>query len=91
MTEVKKNVKSGEYPSATITIGKGNINFVLDTGATVNLIDESDYRRLKDVKLKKTSTKLSQLPKPIEEYRSIYENKLNQNFKRWKMMILLNG
>ena len=52
MTAVKKNVKSGECSTATITIGKGNINFVLDTGATVNLIEESDYLRLKDVELK---------------------------------------
>ena len=57
-TAVKKNVRSGVYPTATITIGKENINFVLDTGATVNLIEESDYLRLKDVKLKKASTKI---------------------------------
>ena len=57
-TAVKKNTKSGAYPTATITIGKENIDFVLDTGATVNLIEESDYLRLKEVVLKKTSTKI---------------------------------
>ena len=68
-TEVKKNSKSGGYPTATITIGKENTNFVIDTGATVNLIEESDYLRLKDVTLKKTSTKIfpydSQVPLKI--------------------------
>ena len=57
-TAVKKNTKSGAYPTATLTICKENIDFVLDTGATVNLIEESYYLRLKEVVLKKTSTKI---------------------------------
>ena len=57
-TAVEKNPKSGGYPTTTITIGKENIDFVIDTGATVNLIEEPDYLRLKGVVLKKTSTKI---------------------------------
>ena len=41
-----------------LTIVKENIDFVWDAGATVNLIEESDYLRLKEVVLKKTSTKI---------------------------------
>ena len=65
-TAVKKSPKSGGYPTAT---GKENIDFVIDTGATVYLTEESDYLCLKDVILKKTSTKIfpydSQVPLKI--------------------------
>lgn len=57
-TTVEAKVKSEVCPTAAVTIGKENIDFIVDTGATVNLIEESDYLRLKDVKLRKTSTKI---------------------------------
>ena len=57
-TTTVKNIKLGVYPTTAMTIGKENINFVIDTGATVNLTEELDYLCLKDVELKKTSTKI---------------------------------
>ena len=44
--------------STTVMIGKENIEFIVDTGATVNLIEESDYSRLENVTLQRTSTKI---------------------------------
>ncbi|XP_028418333.1 uncharacterized protein K02A2.6-like [Dendronephthya gigantea] len=75
---VGANVKTKVHPTAMVTIGKENIEFIVDTGATVNLIEESDYLRLKDVKLKKTSTKIfpydSQVPlKLLGKFEAVIE------------------
>jgi predicted aspartyl protease len=42
----------------TVTIGKEKVDFIVDTGATVNLIEETDFLRLEDVTLRKSSTKI---------------------------------
>ena len=39
-------------------IGKDNIDFIVDTGATVNLMEESDYLWFKDVTLQNSSTEI---------------------------------
>ncbi|CAB4008236.1 Hypothetical predicted protein, partial [Paramuricea clavata] len=46
------------HPTVTVTIGKENVDFIVNTGATVNLMEESDYLRLKGVTLQKSSTKI---------------------------------
>jgi predicted aspartyl protease len=44
----------------TVTIGKEKVDFIVDTGATVNLIEETDFLRLEDVTLRKSSTRINQ-------------------------------
>jgi hypothetical protein len=52
--------KSGKHPIVTVTIGKEKVDFIVDTGATVNLIEETDFLRLEDVTLRKSSTRINQ-------------------------------
>ena len=53
-----KQSKSEGHLTTTVMVGKENIEFIVDTGATVNLIEESDYSRLENVTLQRTSTKI---------------------------------
>ena len=42
----------------TVRMNKTDVSFLVDTGATVDLIDSATHDRLKDVPLRKSSTKI---------------------------------
>ncbi|CAB3977236.1 hypothetical protein BpHYR1_030181 [Paramuricea clavata] len=58
MTSGAINNKLEVHPTVTVMTGKDNVDFIVDTGATVNLMEEFDYLRLKDVTLQKSSRKI---------------------------------